>query len=286
MRFKFIDENRQQFPVHLMCRVLSVTAAGYYAWRRRPIAPRRLRNALLIESIRQAHAQSRGLYGSPRVHRQLRRDGVCCCENTVARLMKQHQIRSRIKRRFKLRTTDSAHEHPIAPNTLARNFARRRPDQAWAADITAIPTDQGWLFLCAVIDLCSRRIVGWNIADHLRAAAAIDALKMALRHRRPVAGLLHHSDRGVQYACGEYRRLLAAHGLHRSMSRSGNCYDNAVMESFFKTFKAELVHHERYATHQQARQSVYEYIEIFYNRQRLHSALDYQSPCGYEQTAL
>jgi putative transposase len=283
MRFKFIDQHRQQFPVRLLCRVLAVAPAGYYAWRRRPIAARQVRAGVLIESIRQVHAQSRGVYGSPRVHRQLRRQGTSCCENTVAKLMKQHQIRSRIRRRFKVRTTDSNHRYPIAPNTLARNFARRRPDQAWAADITFIPTQQGWLFLCAVIDLCSRRIVGWSLSDHLRAAAAMDALKMALKERKPESGLLHHSDRGVQYACGEYRRLLQDHGLKSSMSRSGNCYDNAVMESFFKTLKVELVHHEHYLTHQQARQSLYEYIEIFYNRQRLHSALDYQSPCTYEQ---
>jgi putative transposase len=285
MRFKFIAQHHEQFPVRLMCRVLCVARAGYYAWRRRPIAPRKLRRALLVESIRQVHGQSRRLYGSPRVHRQLCAQGMSCCENTVARLMKQQQIRSRIKRRFRMRTTDSNHRHPIAPNTLNRAFARRRLDQAWAADITYIPTGQGWLFLCAVIDLCSRRIVGWSLADHLRAAAAMEALKMALTQRHPTRGLLHHSDRGVQYACREYRRLLEQHGLQSSMSRSGNCYDNAVMESFFKTLKAELVHHEHYATHEQARQSLYEYIEIFYNRQRLHSALDYQSPCGYEQSA-
>ena len=286
MKFVFIDEHAQKLPVRLMCRMLRVSAAGYYAWRGRRkgrIAARQLRRTLLVEQIRQVHSQSRGVYGSPRVHRQLLRQGIGCCENTVAKLMKQHQIRSKIKRRFRLRTTDSDHSHPLAPNVLNRNFAQRRPDQAWAADITAIWTDQGWLFLFAIIDLCSRRIVGWSAADHLRASAAIEALNMALQRRRPIGRLLHHSDRGVQYACGDYRRLLQDHGVQRSMSRSGNCYDNAVMESFFKTLKAELVHHEHYTTQQQARQSLHDYIEIFYNRQRLHSALDYKSPGDYEQ---
>jgi transposase InsO family protein len=285
MKFVFIDQHAKHLPVRLMCRMLAVSAAGYYAWRDRrkgPIAQRQLRRTLLVEQIRQVHERSHGVYGSPRVHRQLRRQGVSCCENTVAGLMQQHQIRSKIKRRFRVRTTDSDHHHPLAPNTLNRQFAQRRCDQVWAADITAIWTDQGWLFLFAIIDLCSRRIVGWCAADHLRASAAVEALRMALAQRRPIGRLLHHSDRGMQYACGDYRRLLQEHGLERSMSRSGNCYDNAVMESFFKTLKVELVHHEHYLTHQQARLSLHQYIEIFYNRQRLHSALDYQSPCSYE----
>ena len=282
MRFIFIENHRQQFPLRLLCRVLRVAPAGYYAWRKRPIAPRRLRNTMLLESIRQVHQQSRQRYGSPRVHRQLLAQGTRCCENTVAKLMKQHQIRSRLKRRFKIRTTDSNHPHPIAKNVLDRQFSRSRPDQAWCADITYIPTDQGWLYLSAVIDLCSRRIVGWNLAAHLGAAPTLDALKMALHQRRPKAGLLHHSDRGVQYACGDYRRLLQQHGMQSSMSRNGNCYDNAVIESFFKTLKTELIYQEHYTTQEQARHSLYQYIEIFYNRQRLHSALDYQSPTSYE----
>jgi len=282
MRFTFIQDHCRQFPTRLMCRVLHVAPAGYYAWRKRPIAPRRLRSTMLAESIRQVHDQSRKRYGSPRVHRQLKLQGTNCCLNTVAKLMKQHQLRSRLKRRFKLRTTDSNHPHPIAPNTLARRFARSDPDQAWCADLTYIPTDQGWLYLSAVIDLCSRKIVGWNLAAHLGAAPTLQALKMALKERKPKAGLLHHSDRGVQYACSEYRQMLQSHGIQPSMSRSGNCYDNAVMESFFKTLKTELIYHEHYTTHQEAQRSLHQYIEIFYNRQRLHSALDYQSPVSYE----
>jgi putative transposase len=284
MRYPFIQDHAGRFPLRLICRVLRVAPAGYYAWRKRPISPRKLKRTRLIESIRQVHKHSRGLYGSPRVHRQLVAQGKRCCQNTVAKLMKQQQIRSRIKRRFRVRTTDANHAHPIAPNTLDRQFATAQPDQAWAADITYIPTDQGWLYLSAVIDLCSRKIIGWSTADHLKAELATDALHQAIQRRDPAPGLLHHSDRGVQYACGDYRSLLEDHGLARSMSRSGNCYDNAVMESFFKTLKAELVYHEHYATHDQARQSLFEYIEIFYNRQRLHSSLDYQSPVTYEQT--
>jgi transposase InsO family protein len=267
-----------------MCRVLAVAPAGYYAWKKRPISTRTLRRSRLIESIRQVHSHSRGLYGSPRVHRQLRAQGTNCCRNTVAKLMKQQQIRSRIKRRFRIHTTDSNHAYPIAPNRLDRQFDRPLPNQAWAADITYIPTDEGWLYLCAIIDLCSRKIVAWSTADHLRSELASDALVCALSRRRPQPGLLHHSDRGVQYACRQYRDLLEDHGLSSSMSRSGNCYDNAVMESFFKTLKTELIYHQHYASHQEARQSLFEYIEIFYNRQRLHSALDYQTPHGYEQT--
>jgi putative transposase len=284
MRYPFIQDHARQFPLRLMCRVLQVAPAGYYAWKKRPVSVAKLKRTLLVESIRQVHSQSRGLYGSPRVHRQLVAQGTSCCENTVAKVMKQQQIRSRIKRRFRIRTTDSNHPHPIAPNTLDRQFDKPLPDQAWAADITYIPTDQGWLYLSAIIDLCSRKIVGWSTADHLKAELATDALHQAIRRRQPAPGLLHHSDRGVQYACGDYRNLLDDHGLARSMSRSGNCYDNAVMESFFKTLKAELVCHQHYASHEQARQSLFEYIEIFYNRQRLHSALDYQSAEGYEQT--
>jgi transposase InsO family protein len=258
-----MQDHARQFPLRLMCRVLEVAPAGYYAWKKRPASAAKLKRTLLVESIRQVHRHSRGLYGSPRVHRQLVAQGTRCCENTVAKVMKQQQIRSRIKRRFRIRTTDSNHPHPIAPNTLDRQFDKPLPDQAWAADITYIPTDQGWLYLSAIIDLCSRKIVGWSTADHLKAELATDALQQAIRRRDPAPGLLHHSDRGVQYACGDYRNLLDNHGLARSMSRRGNCYDNAVMESFFKTLKAELVCHQHYATHEQARQSLFEYIEIF-----------------------
>lgn len=282
MKFAFIHEQQRQFPVGLLCRVLEVSRSGYYAWQRRPPSETSRRQAALVAEIRQAHRESRGTYGSPRVQRELAARGVPCSENTVAKLMRRERIRSKTRRRFVVRTTDSRHAHPIAPNRLAQAFHEPHPDRTWAADITYIPTQEGWLYLAAVIDLCTRKIVGWATGDSLRAVLVCEALRMALVQRAPRVPVLHHSDRGVQYACDDYQALLAAHGLVPSMSRRGNCYDNAVMESFFGTLKTELVHHERYATRAAARQSLFEYIEVFYNRQRRHSALNYQSPHEFE----
>lgn len=265
-----------------MCITLNVSRSGYYAWLDRPISPRQQRRQELMEQIRQVHEQSRKTYGSPRVHAELADRRIEACVNTVARLMKQAGLRSKIKRRFVVRTTDSLHPHPIAPNVLDRQFAAEAPDRKWCCDITYIPTAEGFLYLAAVIDLCSRKIVGWAMADHLRTELCVDALAMALERRRPGQGLLHHTDRGVQYACEQYQRLLAEHGIEASMSRTGNCYDNAVMESFFGTLKTELVYHEQYATRNQARQSIFAYIEVFYNRQRRHSAIGYKSPEAFE----
>jgi putative transposase len=282
VKFAFIHEHLQQFPVDLVCRVLEVSRSGYYAWQQRPPSETTLRQAALVAEIRQAHRESRGIYGSPRVQRELAARGVNCSENTVAKLMRREGIRSKTRRRFVVRTTDSQHGHPIAPNRLGQAFDEPHPDRTWAADITYIPTQEGWLYLAAVIDLCTRKIVGWATGDSLRAVLVCEALRMALVQRAPQAPVLHHSDRGVQYACDDYQALLAAGGLVPSMSRRGNCYDNAVMESFFGTLKTELVHHERYATRDAARQSLFEYIEVFYNRQRRHSALNYQSPHEFE----
>ena len=203
-------------------------------------------------------------------------------EDTVAKYMRQAGIAARSRRRFRVRTTDSGHDNPVADNVLARQFAAPAPDATWCCDITYVPTGEGWLYLAAVLDLCSRRVVGWAMADHLRAELCLDALSMAVERRRPGPGLLHHSDRGVQYACDAYRALLARHGMTASMSRRGDCHDNAVMESFFGTLKTELVHHERYATREQARRSIFEYVEVFYNRRRRHSAIGYVSPDQFE----
>jgi transposase InsO family protein len=282
VRFAFIAAHQTEFPVGLMCRVLEVSRSGYYAWSVRPESPRAQRRARLTEQIRQAHQQSRQTYGSPRVHRELAAQGVPCCENTVAKLMRQAEIRSKARRRFVVRTTDSRHDQPVAENTLDRQFHVDRPDRVWAADITYVPTDQGWLYLAVVLDLCTRWVIGWATADHLRSELASQALRMALTHRRPAEGVLHHSDRGVQYACEDYRSLVASHGIELSMSRVGNCYDNAVVESFFSTLKRELVHHERYADHREADRSLFEYIEVFYNRRRRHSTLGYRSPAEFE----
>jgi putative transposase len=282
VRYAFIRDHEDQFPVELTCEVLEVSRSGYYAWKQRPPGTREVRRGELVAQIRQVHQESRANYGSPRVHRELKAQGVKCCENTVAKLMKQEEIRSKARRRFRVQTTDSRHDHPVAENVLNREFYPERPNQVWTSDITYIPTAKGWLFLAVVLDLFSRKVVGWATADHMRAELTCDALEMALMHRRPEGELLHHSDRGVQYASQAYQRLLREHGIEPSMSRKGNCYDNAVTESFFSTLKRELVFHEEYAGHEEARGSLFEYIEVFYNRQRLHSTLGYRSPAQYE----
>jgi putative transposase len=284
-----VREHRGRFPVGVTCRLLGVSRAGYYAWvgrqgRAEP-GPRQKRREELAGQVRAVHEASRRTYGSPRVYQELKAKEVACCENTVARVMRDAGIRSVVRRRFRARTTDSAHAHPLAPNVLARDFAAAAPDRKWAADITYIPTGEGWLYLGVVIDLCSRKVVGWSMGESLRAELCTEALAMALKGRRPAAGLVHHSDRGVQYACGLYRELLAAHGITCSMSGRGDCYDNAVAESFIKTLKVELVYQQpggRYATRAEARRSIFEFIEVFYNRRRLHSSLGYVSPEQYE----
>ena len=285
MRFRFIDEYRRRWPIEVMCRVLCVSRSGYYAWRRRPMSPRMRRRVVLLEAIRGSHRESRGIYGSPRIHRDLKARGIRCSRNTVARLMHQHHLRSKLKRRFVVRTTDSRHDHPIARNLLARRFHWGQPNQAWCCDLTYVPTDEGWLYLAVVLDLCSRKVVGWAMDDHLRSTLVEEALMMAIVQRKPDpgAGLIHHSDRGVQYACESYRQLLKSHGLIPSMSARGDCHDNAVAERFMGSLKTEWVHHERYATRRQARLSVFHYIEVFYNRQRRHSTLGYVSPEEYER---
>jgi putative transposase len=244
VKFAFMARHQREYPVAIMCQVLEVSRSGYYAWRSRQgkdPGPRRKKAAALLEKIRQVHQQSRRTYGSPRVYQELRASGQSVCENTVAKLMRQAQIRSIVSKRFRVRTTDSSHGHAVAPNRLERCFHREQPNQAWCADITYIPTGEGWLYLAAVIDLCSRKIVGWAMADHLRSELCMEALEMALSRRQVGSGLLHHSDRGVQYACGDYRQVLQEMGIECSMSGRGDCYDNAVIESFFKTLKAELV---------------------------------------------
>jgi len=285
VRFSWIGEQRERFAVEQMCSVLQVSRSGYYDWQRRqesPPGPRESRRRELVKKITAVHEQSRGTYGSPRVYQELRVNGEAVCQNTVAKVMREHQIRSVVRRRFRVRTTDSSHAHPVAPNRLERHFDQDLPDKAWCADITYVPTDEGWLYLACVIDLCSRKIVGWSMADHLRAELCTGALDMALKNRRPSQGLLHHSDRGVQYACNEYRDLLEEHGIQCSMSGKGDCWDNAVMESFFKTLKSELVYQKHYRTREQARRSIFEYVEVFYNRQRRHSSLGYLSPAQFE----
>jgi len=282
VKFLFIEGHRRMWPVGLICRVLEVTRGGYYAWRGRKPSPRQQRQEELAGKIRSVHQANRRVYGSPRIHRELLAGGEKVCRNTVARLMNQRNIRARIKRKYVPRTTDSRHEHAVAKNVLDRRFDAVAPNRKWVADITYVATQEGWLYLAAVMDLCSRKIVGWSMGDHLRTDLVADALKMAIARRQPERGLLHHSDRGVQYASDDYQDLLKRNEIKCSMSEKGNCYDNAAMESFFATLKTELVHNEQYATHAAARASIFEYIEVFYNRNRRHSSLGYLSPEMFE----
>ena len=287
MTFAFIRDHQEQFPVQALCEVLGVSHSGYYAWLGRPESTRTKRRAELTEKIKTVHEGSRLVYGSPRVHRELVNQGEKVCRNTVAKAMKMQGIKARTHKRFKPRTTDANHPHPIAPNTLDRKFECQRLDQVWLTDITYIHTAEGFLYLAGVMDLCSRRIIGWSMADHMRVELVAEALSMAAATRgfKPGAAhldLLHHSDRGVQYACGEYQSLLRRHGIAVSMSNTGDCYDNAPKESFWGKLKTEMVYLHRFATREQARAAIFDYIEVFYNRQRLHSSLDYLSPEQFE----
>jgi transposase InsO family protein len=265
-----------------MCKTLEVSRSGFYAWLRRPESDHAREDRRLTALIRDIIDESRQTYGAPRVHRALQRRGQHCGLNRVARLMSAAGLRPKTRRKFRVKTTDSKHDHPIAPDLLGRDFTATEPNRVWVSDITYIPTDEGWLYLASTMDLFSRMVVGWSMSSTLKATVVVDALKMAIHRRTPEAGLVHHSDRGVQYASAEFRALLGAHGFHASMSRTGNCYDNAAKESFFHTLKTELVHHESYRTRDEARASVFEYIEAFYNRQRIHSTLGYLSPAEFE----
>jgi len=282
VRYAFIRDHRERFDVTVMCVVMLVTTSGFYAWLERPPSARAKRSAELTEEIRVVHRESRRVYGSPKVHKALLGRGRRVNRKTVARLMHAAGIRARAHKKFRVRTTDSNHDNPVAPNTLDRKFAVESLDKVWATDITYIHTDEGVLYLAGVMDLCSRRIIGWSMGDTMAADLTLRAMDMAINARRPDAGLLHHSDRGVQYTCGRYRDMLSMHGITVSMSRTGDCYDNAVVESFWGKLKAEMVYHKRFATRAQARAAVFDYIEVFYNRQRLHAALGYVSPEQFE----
>jgi transposase InsO family protein len=284
VKFRFVHEHRETFRVGVMCEVLKVSRSGYYAWRERPHSEREQANRQLLRAIERVHAESRGAYGSPRVHQALRRGGVSCGRHRVARLMREEGLRGKAKQRFRSIATKRS-EMPSAPNLLARSFSAPAPDRAWVADITIVRTGEGWLHLAVVLDLFSRKVVGWATSERVQQAIALEALAMAIRRRRPEPGLVHHSDRGGQYAAAAYQALLDRHGLVSSMSRPGNCLDNAVAESFFHTLKTELVYHEHYRTREAARLAIFEWIEGFYNRTRLHSTLGYRSPEEYESIA-
>jgi putative transposase len=278
MKFRFIADHQEEWPVRVMCDVLGVSPAGYFAWRCRPESARAAATRTLLADVRRLQAQHRGRYGSPRMHAALRAEGRSVSRGRVERLMRRHGIRAAASRRFRPVTTDSRHGLPVAPNLLEQRFEASAPNQVWLADLTYVPTGEGWLYLAAVLDLATRKVVGWAMRDHLRTELAAAALVMATQRQRPGPGLLHHSDRGSQYASGAYRELLAKAGMRASMSRTGNCYDNAPMESFFHTLKVELVHQCRWATREEARRDLFSYVEGYYNRQRMHSALRYLSP--------
>ncbi len=282
MSFRFIEDHRDTYPVRLMCAVLEVSPAGYYAWRERPVSARATSNSTLLAEIRQVHHDSGQRYGSPRVHAALRTQGRGASRGRIERLMRRYGIRAIMARPRRVRTTDSRHDLPIAPNLIARDFTAAAPNRVWLADITYIPTAEGWLYLAAVMDLFSRKIVGWAMRNHMQVELTSSALTMAVRQQRPGAGLIHHSDRGVQYASREYRAALAAAGVTASMSRKADCYDNAPMESFFHTLKTELVHHRDYKTRAEAQRDIFAFIEGFYNRTRLHSAIGYIAPTEME----
>jgi putative transposase len=288
-RCVFIQAHRGEHPIRRLCQVLGVSRAGYYAWharQQRGPSRRAQADALLAQAIQQVHQTSRACYGSPRIHAELLDRGVTCSRKRVARLMQRHQLKGKTRRRFRVGTTDARHAEPVAPNHLARRFAVAAiggPDRVWAADYTFVPTRQGFLYLAVVLDLYSRRVVGWAMRHTQDHGLVLDALAMAVSHRQPAPGLVHHSDRGRQYASAAYQAALTRRGLRPSMSRVGDCWDNAVVESFFATLKTELVHGADWRTREQARQALFGYLEVWYNRQRRHSTLHYQSPAQFEQ---
>ena len=291
MKYAFIEDHRTTWPIAIQCRVLAVSRSGYYEWRRRPVSERAQRRESLTAQIREFHVGHHASYGSPRVHRELRARGDKVNEKTVAKVMREAGIQAKSQRQFRVTTTDSNHTQPVAKNTLNRDFTAQQRNQKWVADITYIATLEGWLYLAAVIDLFTRKVVGWSMSERIDSRLVVDALEMAVSRELPAssqlsgAGLVAHSDRGVQYASEHDQRTLTTHGLECSMSRRGDCWDNAPAESFFATLKKELVHHEVYETRTEARASLFEYIEVFYNRQRLHSSLSYVSPTDFEASA-
>ena len=281
MKFDAIEAEKANYPIALMCRVLEVSRAGYYASQRRPESGRTEANRQLTAKIQEVHEASRRTYGSPRIHAELRARGHRVGRHRVARLMRKEGLIARRKRRFRV-TTQSNHSQPIAHNVLARNFDVPHLDRVWAGDITYLPTAEGWLYLAVLLDLCSKAVVGWAMSEELDTRVALAALRMALERRRPPSGLVHHSDRGVQYASESYRAVLLASGLVPSMSRKANCWDNAPAESFFGSLKVELVGDRVFPSRAAARIEVFDYVEVFYNRTRRHSSLGYVSPMVFE----
>ena len=282
MKYEFIFLHRSRFRLLKMCRAFKVSRSGYYAWRRRGCSQRELENERLLKLIKQVHEQSRYIYGSPRITAELKSKNQSCSKNRVARLMRENNIRSKIKKKYKA-TTYSKHKFRVAANLLKQNFHAEQPDQIWLSDITYIKVRNQWMYLVAIMDLFSRQIISWSLNRDLSLDFVLNALKKAVISREPEKGLIFHSDRGIQYASIEVKTFLKEHGIIQSMSRKGDCYDNAVMESFFNTFKSEFYSFERFESFHEAEQKIFDYIDIFYNHKRIHSSLNYRSPVNFEK---
>ena len=281
MKYQFIKKYRSQFSVKEMCHVLQTSRSGYYRWLKNPKSNRTIENEKLLNEIIEEYEASNGIYGSPKITVELKKKGIKCSRPRVARLMRKNNIRSKTVKKF-VRTTDSNHTNRIASNLVDQNFYAHSPNCLWLSDITYIKTSNGWLYLAVVMDVYSRKIIGWSMDTHLRSSLVINALKDALSKRRPSENLVFHSDRGVQYTSDDFLKLLKKHSIIQSMSGKGNCYDNAMMESFFGQLKKELVYLTKYNNQFDARQDIFKYIEVFYNRKRIHSAIDYKSPVQFE----
>ena len=285
MKYDFMHSHADEFSLAGLCRVLSVSRSGYYGWRRRGPSTRQCEDVVLAAHVRRVHAASREAYGARKVWKALVTEGIACGRHRVARIRRENGIEARRRRRFKVTHYARRHKN-TAPDRICRRFQAERPNQCWVGDVTFISTRQGWLYLAVLIDLCSRKVIGWAMSDRNDEPLVSAALRMAITHRQPPAGLIHHTDRGVLYSSGNYRRLMATHGLLASMSRHGDCYDNACAESFFSTLKNELIHGEAFATRDAARVAIVTYIEGFYNRQRLHQTLGYRTPTVVDDEAM
>ncbi len=283
MRFEFVEEYQSAWSIHFLCELLKVSRSGFYAWRKREPSNQQKNRREVLQEVQLIHSEISQDYGSPRVHSELTARGYYCCENTVARIMKEGGIKARSKRKFRIATTDSKHDFPIAPNLLKQEFSADQPDSVWLTDITYISTRQGTTYLCTILDLYSRRIIGWQTSRSMHVQLVLDALQQAIDLRDPSPGLIVHSDRGSQFASLAFQTRLDKYGIVQSMSRKGNCYDNAPMESFFRSFKVEEVYWDDYHTHRDATQATCNYIERFYNRTRRHSSLGYISPIDFEK---
>lgn len=282
MRYAFIRQERGNFPIRPLCRAMRVSVSGFYDWLKRPPSDRAVEQLQVVTALRAAHKRGRGFYGPKKLQDELRDEGLDMGINRICRLRRKYGIYCLQKKRFRA-TTQSTHRYPVAPNLLGQCFATTRPCEVWVADITYVDTAEGWLYVAGVKDLFTKELVGWAISTRLTASLAIDALDRAFERKQPAGGLIHHSDRGSQYACGDYQHRLRLYGMRASMSRKGNCYDNAPMESFFATFKTELVYQQHFETREAARRAIFEYIEVFYNRQRRHASIGNLAPAEFER---